>query len=601
MGMGPNGQANNGQAPNVQVQQPTEGTPATANAAQAPLMGLPPLPGFGPPNLPPNGRTVRQEGIGPNGERWSVTISNVNVPMQPQPQVFQRPVEPALAHGLPPLPTPTESIDRLLPHLRHILSNSRQELENVRALLQENGQQPTPAGSLLSANPPIWRLERIQQHVHTMGQSLALVERGLDFISTDAHVRNRPDHPDWVALRQSANELRGHLEELNRVMNAHGNAAPSHTSATGTPATNTVTGATTSTTSQSAQPQPETQTTTHTMPAEAPEELFILSSPQGPVGVLFDQRGTYTTTPMVSTLPFQTFTDQFTHNRQLIAGLGQHIAQGNNHIHHQLANVQPTPTQQPAAGGLAQMQNQAQAVQQGQAQNPDPAQNQNANNPVAPPADNDRMGNIGGHIWLVFKLACFVYFFSGTGWYKAIALGIIAGGVYLAQLGIFEQQFNMIRQHFEALLPVGAMADRAAHPRAADAQAQRAESTRTVTPEEVARRLMQQRQDQRFGWVRDSMRTVERSFALFVASLWPGIGERMVRAQEERVRADREAEERQQQDEETRRRDAETQREAADKTGEGENAEEVTEGTSSAKGKEKVAVAEDVSPSAGTS
>lgn len=564
-------------------------------------MGLPPLPGFGPPNIPPHGRTVRQEGIGPNGERWSVTISNVNVPMPPHQHVLPRPTALAAVDNLPPFPTSTESIDNLLPHLRSILSNSRQELDNVRALLQEDREQPALASLLSSASPPIWRYERIRQHIHTMRQSLALVERGLEFVSTDAQFRNRPDHPDWVSLRQSANEIRGHLNELNRLMDALEDTAPSPPPAAGTRQLNSVPGATTSTTTQSAQPRPSTQSTTHTMPTDAPEELFILSSPQGPVGVLFDQRGIYTTTPMVSTLPFQTFTNQFAQNRQLIANLGQHIAQGNNHIHHQLANVQPTQPQQPAAGGLAQMQNQAHGVQQGQAQNPVPAQNPNANNPGNPPADNDRINNIGGHIWLVFKLACFVYFFSGTGWYKAIALGIIAGGVYLAQLGIFEQQFNLIRRHFEALLPAGAIADRAAQPRNADGQTQRTESTRTVTPEEMARRLLQQQRDQRFGWLRESMRTVERSFALFVASLWPGIGERMVRAQEERVRADREAEERQRQEEETRRQDAETQREAEDKTSGGSEEGEVDVRTSSAKGKEKAEVADTSARPEGTS
>jgi hypothetical protein len=208
------------------------------------------------------------------------------------------------------------------------------------------------------------------------------------------------------------------------------------------------------------------------------------------------------------------------------------------------------------------------------------------------PGGNDGLANIGGHLWLIFKLACFVYFFSGTGWYKSILLGIIAGAVYLAQLGIFEEQFNLIRRHFEAILPVGALAERAAQPRNAAQNQQRVEPGRNLTPEEAARRLLQQRQNARAGWVRESMRTIERSFAIFVASLWPGIGERMVHAQEERIRAERAAEEeRQKQEEEKARAEAEAQEQREEsKTTPGDGPD--GQPSSSAKGKEKAVVAE---------
>ncbi|KAJ8607841.1 hypothetical protein MRB53_040034 [Persea americana] len=54
------------------------------------------------------------------------------------------------------------------------------------------------------------------------------------------------------------------------------------------------------------------------------------------------------------------------------------------------------------------------------------------------------------------------------------------------------------------------------------------------TPEELAQRLVQEQRDRsalhRF---REQIRPVERAFALFVASLWPGVGERYVRALDE--------------------------------------------------------------------
>jgi hypothetical protein len=588
MAMAQNGQMNQNQAPAPPSQQPSAGAPAPENGAQAPPMGLPPLPGFVPPS---DGRAVRQEGIGPNGERWSVTYSSATIPAQAQQAMLARPFMQPPAFGLPPRPiaspVPTEPIDRLLPRMSYILQSARQEMENVRTLLQASEQQGGLSTPFASMNPPAWRLEHIRQHIQTMGQNLNLVERGLGVLAVDAAMTN---NPEVMSLRRSSIELREQLESLNRMMGQQSHAGTSQVPLQGSASNFMQPGAPTVTSAPSSSSQ---STATATIPPNAPEELFLLSSPQGPVGILFDQRGTYMTAPIVPTLPFQTFTNQFTQNRQLIAGLGQHIAQsshihnlnalGSTQMHNLPATTQPTPTQQPVASGQAQ--NQAQPAEQGHAQiaNQAPNQNANANAPANAQGENDRVGNIAGHVWLIFKLACFVYFFSGTGWYKSILLGMIAGGVYLAQLGMFEEQFNLIRRHFEAVLPVGALADRAAQP-----APQRAEPARNMTPEEAARRLLQQRQDRRFGWARDSMRTVERSFAIFMASLWPGIGERMVHAQEERIRAERAAEEERQrlaEEEQRKREEEQTKDEPA--TTDNEPSETAS---SSAKGKEKAEV-----------
>ncbi|KAH5717847.1 hypothetical protein HBI18_170610 [Parastagonospora nodorum] len=581
LAMAQNAQLNNGQPLPTQDQPQSERNPVPENVAQPPPMGLPPLPGFA---APADGRAVRQEGIGPTGERWSVTYSSTTIPNQPpQPMIARTFMPPTFA--LPPRPTgspaPTEAIDRLLPRMRVILQSARQEMENVRLLLQPSGQQTAQSAPFPSTSPPAWRLERIRLHVQTMAQNLNLVERGLHVIAADASMTN---NPDVVALRQSATELRGHLEDLSRTMGQQGAVSAG-----------TQGGLTTAVPAPSPPSQAAGSAAMPTLPSEAPQELFLLSSPQGPVGLLFDQRGTYMTAPMVQTLPFQTFTNQFAQNRQLIAGLGQHMAQSSqlhaqnaqssNASQPQLANLQPTPTQ-PAGQRQEQahVQDHAQAQPQNQAANQDA--NANANQPPNPAGDNDRVGNIAGHLWLLFKLACFVYFFSGTGWYKSILLGLIAGGVYLAQLGMFEEQFRVIRQHLEAVLPVGALAERAAQP------VRPAQPGRNMTPEEAARRLLQQQQDQRVGWLRDGVRTVERSLAIFVASLWPGIGERMVHAQEERIRAERAAEEeRQRQAEEEQKKREDEAGEQDEKKGEPTSAvEEPAEG-SSAKGKERAEVA----------
>jgi len=90
------------------------------------------------------------------------------------------------------------------------------------------------------------------------------------------------------------------------------------------------------------------------------------------------------------------------------------------------------------------------------------------------------------------------------------------------------------------------------------------------TPEQVAQRLIDERnagQNARVQQLREAIRPVERAVALFVASLWPGIGEAHVRAreQEERRRNEEEIAARRREDEERKKREEEER-----KTKEGE-------------------------------
>jgi hypothetical protein len=493
-----------------------------------------------------------------------------------------------------------DGAQRLLPRIQTIFQETQREMENVRTLLQPAHEPATTSDRLSTSNTslnlPVWRIDHIRQHLNTINQNLNVVERALALLPTE---------PEVVALRRSVTEIRVDALELNIILDRQQGGSPNRPSMPATDmnppilgvASTTIPGAPVMTPALPTASQPHTQNATQTIPADAPTELFLLSSPQGPVGLLFDQQGTYTTAPMVSTLPFQSFSTQFAQNRQTLAGLGQQMAQGRQ-LHNQLANMQPTPTRQPEAGGHAQDQNQARNQAQNQVQNQNQNQNANANaNANAnQPEENDRMINVAGHMWLIFKLAAFVYFFSGGGGlYRPIMLGIVAAVVYLAQAGMFQEQINMARRHFEALLPVGALAERVAQPNTQRQTQQRG----NLSPEEAARRILQQRREQRFGWIRDSMRTIERAFALFVASLFPGVGERMVHAQEERERLERVAarEERERQEEEIRRRaeeaQAERERTEEKKTEADLATQDESNASASNKGKERAATAED--------
>ena len=487
--------------------------------------------------------------------------------------------------------------DHTLQRMRTTMEHARQEMENVRVLLQPPAGQAASISALAAANPPSWRINQIRLTVRNLIMGLDIMDRGLAALATNPLMaQNR----DFVSLQEAALDMRRQAEEFNRLLDRIPQSGTSGSIPSSIPSASTLM---------------QTQQPSQSPSSNVPTELFILSSPQGPVGILFDQQGTYSTDP--PTMPFQTFSQQFNSNRLQLGHVGRQIGLQNSIPRLPAHVLQPTTTQ-PAQGPQP-----AQDANQAQAPNANANADVNANaNPVQPQAapvepapQVNRVDNIAGHIWLIFKLAVFVYFFAGGGgWYRPLMICLIAGIVYLAQVGIFEEHFTAVRQYLESLLPPGALGlpDRAGNHaaavdnRPAGAGVQRAQTGRNPTPEETARRLQQQHRDQRVGWVRESLRTAERAFAIFVASLWPGIGERMVQAQEERVRAERVAEE-ERQEEEARRREEEqknNEKQAeAIKHGEGSGTvkSEEVQGTknqpgaesSSSKGKGKAARVED--------
>lgn len=96
------------------------------------------------------------------------------------------------------------------------------------------------------------------------------------------------------------------------------------------------------------------------------------------------------------------------------------------------------------------------------------------------------------------------------------------------------------------------------------------------TPEEVARRLVAERRERLIRWVRP----VERAVALFVGSLWPGVGEAAVREREEAERVARESEERRRAEAEA----AEKEREEKEREKQAEGSEGKVEGAMNGKG-----------------
>ncbi|KAB2577600.1 hypothetical protein DBV05_g3755 [Lasiodiplodia theobromae] len=183
---------------------------------------------------------------------------------------------------------------------------------------------------------------------------------------------------------------------------------------------------------------------------------------------------------------------------------------------------------------------------------------------------------IATHFWLLLRIFGMLWFFSGAGWQRTFMLSLCGLAIYIFQAGILRERvlgnhWDRFRRYFENLVgiphPPPPQQQRAARDQANEEPAvdigppARRRRRREPSPEEVAHRLLQEHQQQRRTWFRERLRGVERSLALFVASLWPGLGERMVAAREEaEAQARRDAQDR---EEAERREAAEAEAEAA--------------------------------------
>jgi hypothetical protein len=188
----------------------------------------------------------------------------------------------------------------------------------------------------------------------------------------------------------------------------------------------------------------------------------------------------------------------------------------------------------------------------------------------------------------------FAYFIIGTnmGWRRPVALATIGLGFYLIRAGLFGDG-GIARRWWDGIVRVEQRPRQQAQGQGEAAVAEGEQRPGQLpTPEELAQRLLQERQEALnrapLHRIREQLRPVERAGALFFASLWPGVGEAHVRA--------REAEERRLQEEEVeqRRREEEERQRAIEAAQEGEKKEEGS-ADAAIKGDEKPASEKEVS------
>ncbi|KAF7189075.1 hypothetical protein HII31_09497 [Pseudocercospora fuligena] len=462
-----------------------------------------------PPPQPMN-RGMHIEGFGPNGER--VVIHQQSFGFNPMP--LGNPGLPNVHHaplGLPPLPgMPTQH------HARgngpSALDQARDNIVEMRRILDEiRGQADTDEGRN--------RVEQLERRTQSLNDYI-------DPLHLGSSTRNRAGQAN-PALQTLANATGAHI--------ARSTSQPPLGQQ--------------QTWQQRAQGIRQSQQLVSQPSQSNDVTAYLLSSPTGPQAILFSpQHGTFTGTRLRP-------------GRSVQVGL------------------QPTPTTQSSDTAAA-------ANTQAQPNQP-AAQGQAPVAPLAPgaqaqvaPAQPDPLGPMApliNHMWLLLRILIFAYFLLGAnlGWRRPLALIAIGVGFWLMRQGLLGDG-AVVRRWWDGIVNDGRPrpaqpqqnvegqppAQQPDQPAGADARA-----GQMPTPEQLAQRLLDEdrrQRNERLQWLREYLRPVERTIALLVASLFPGIGEAYVRGreEEERRRNEEEMAARRREDEERQQREEEEKKKA---------------------------------------
>ena len=367
---------------------------------------------------------------------------------------------------------------------------------------------------------------------------------------------------------------------------------------------------------------PQNHTVTNETPSAAPI-VYLLSSPTGPEALLLSPSGTFTSSGALhQLLPLQQNDFYQPRMRSLYPNMPQQPVGGarsrvrnalNNqgfmgNLPNQASNVsQPDQTHavhqhQQTSGNQSQPLDQNQPGGPAQQQPPQAPRNpflpdQQPRNAVAPgqaaqvlnaqnvPAAQDQLniGAIAGHLWVMVRILGFLWLFFGgsnVGYVRPFIIGVVAFLAYAAQQqGPIRRMGERVREHVEGLLRPREEVERHRQEQRGQGQGQGEEQVPPSSGpngEAPSRNAVAggsnvpraHREPQR-AWIRAQMLNAERAVALFVASLWPGVGERHVQARE-RERRQREEDEARQRREQEEREKLRREEEAAKATAEEE-------------------------------
>ena len=485
--------------------------PAAQNQGQAVIPANQLESVLGPSNGLPNrvgspgiSSTIVREGQGPNGAQWRVVINQSTTTLTPPGTNNQPPValmaQPSSQH------TDVQSVPIV----------SGEEVPLIQSSNTTESNATRQSANALLGRESYWP----NSSLATVQQRLSQLERSLD-------QRTPPANGEIWQARIQLQNLRGQQPDLppglENSLNTRLNNISSRVAHMRTQVANSMT------------PTVNSASTILNVPAASSTDttVYLLSSPSGPHALLVAPTGIYSTS----------------------VGSGMmssHMTNRTPPVVDPAANQNPARAQMPRFNNEQEIRD-IQDIQiiQGGGQH---QQEQQA----------EQIGDLarillplGGHLWLLVRLFGFVYFFtSGAGWHRTILLCACAIVVFIGQTGVFRpiQQalWDPIRRHIEGLVPLAG--------NNGDNNGGVLNGQRPIvplpTPQQVAERLLRERNDQNNGMVRRTARRIERATALFLASLVPGVGERHIAARDAadaaRQAAEREREEQARRDEEIR-------------------------------------------------
>ena len=433
------------------------------------------------PRRPISQQGFHMEGIGANGERFQIHQQTLNIPhmgMPGQAMSFGMPPmmqQPGFMMPQMPFPPPGMGVPRQQ-NGPSALDRARENMVEMRRMLDEMSNQPN------ATEEQQRRVGEVMERAQNLNQyidPLQLGNAGQNNATGRRSTSPRPPAPGQnvqtpgypQALRVPRSQMPPHLQ---------------HTMP-----------------QQLQQPSNPNDVTT-----------YLLSSPQGPQALLFSpQHGAYTgsLTPAIPT-----------------------------------TTLRPTPTTQPQpVDPVAEAARQHLAAAAA-AQVANPRQPRNPEDPQA------AVQPIVGHLWWLLRVLIFAYFLLGADLGSTRPLLLLGVGLafWMIRAGMLgDGVAGGVRRWWEGVVGVprarqarapqgeeGRAQDQAQGGQDGAARGQQGARQPMPTPEQVAQRLLAEedaRRDQRRTWLRERVRPVERAVALFVASLWPGVGEAHVRAQRE--------------------------------------------------------------------
>lgn len=430
---------------------------------------------------PPNTNTVIQENRGPNGESWRMVIQSTST-VTGLNQAMQR------------MPNQSSAVPQPQPQ-----SVNQSDLSPATGLTPStnSGQGPPRAPNQMQLRILEQEMNAIQTAL-TRGTAPAatVYERARGMLT---NIENVGETPGLEAmLRNQLEVLSAQADQIRASLNNRLLQAVSDHSAP-----------------QAPQAAIQAIPTQQVSPQANASSVYILSSPNGPQALLVSPSGTYSA--------------QWPTQPRSNVGLPL-IMQ--HHHHHQ-----PSPTQQPDYNDPAAPEQHPRIVPGDGAQPQAQHQHQHVHANGEARDVLRLLLPIGGHIWLLIRLFGFVYFFTAGGSSRrAFLLGGIAFLVFIVQTGIFRPIWDPLRRHVEGLVAGNDQRPGGLPAHAANAPAPGADQARDPTgepsPQEAAARLLQQRNQQNIGTLRELFRSVERAIALFVGSLVPGFGERHIAARD---------------------------------------------------------------------